>query len=156
MGDEPDPFPRYNNVATAASIAGKVRADLMLGLGTAYRPIYCDTDSLFIDDDALAMFQTGENLGQWRHEFTFEKLWIGGKKLYVGYGYDPHVFPRKYEWKTASKNIRLSAGKLRQICSGRRVTKQTQAAPTFSMFQAPSFLARRITRAQEHQLSVTP
>lgn len=152
-GDQPDPILRYNNVATAASISGQVRAVLLRGLAQSVSPLYCDTDSLFVNDDALEMFERGTGLGQWRHDFTFEKLWIGGKKLYVGWGYDPAITPRKYEWKTASKNIRLSAGKLRQICSGRSV-RQVQAAPTFSLFNAPTFTGRRIARAREAQISV--
>jgi hypothetical protein len=47
------PSPRrggFYNIATAASITGAARANLLRNLSLSDRPIYCDTDSIICED----------------------------------------------------------------------------------------------------------
>jgi DNA polymerase elongation subunit (family B) len=72
---------RFRNVATAASITGAARADLLRTIHKAVDPIYCDTDSV-ICRELLDSDLHGSRLGAWDLEDTFLRVIIAGKKLY--------------------------------------------------------------------------
>lgn len=78
----PGKFGSFKNVATAASITGAARAQLLRGIALSQRPFYCDTDSIIctgrgnLDCDEKA-------LGKWKLEVTGNRLAIAGKKMYV-------------------------------------------------------------------------
>lgn len=132
----------FRNVAIAASITGKVRATLMHAIhhGNA---VYCDTDSVFVPAGTTGI-PTGNGLGQWKHEFTFRHLWIGGRKLYAGQGRDPTksvLSPLK--WKTAAKGARLSPDDIVKVCEG-KVVESRFAAPSFSLLAGTRFIARKV------------
>lgn len=80
--ERPQPFLRFRNVATAASITGAARAKLLEAIQLANDPIYCDTDSLVcrgfsnVELDATA-------LGAWKQECAIDDILIAGKKLYA-------------------------------------------------------------------------
>lgn len=132
----------FRNVAIAASITGKVRATLMeaIHLGGA---VYCDTDSVFVPAGTKTI-TPGDGLGQWKHEFTFRELWIGGRKLYAGRGRDPSksiLSPLK--WKTAAKGARMRPEDIVKVCQGNTVESRF-AAPSFSLLAGTRFISRKV------------
>jgi hypothetical protein len=72
---------RFNNVGTAASITGYVRAKLLHAIANAESPLYCDTDSLCCLSLANTPFHATE-LGAWKPEAEFSEVLIAGKKIY--------------------------------------------------------------------------
>lgn len=131
----------FRNVAIAASITGKVRATLMEAIHKG-RAVYCDTDSVFVPAGTQGI-ETGAGLGQWKHEFTFRELHIGGRKLYAGRGRDPAKPQAPLKWKTAAKGVRMSARDIVEVCKGKVVTSRF-AAPSFSLLAGTRFIARRV------------
>lgn len=132
----------FRNVCIAASITGKVRATLMEAIhkGSA---VYCDTDSVFVPAGTQGI-TTGPELGQWKHEFTFRELHIGGRKLYAGRGRDPSKpLTSPLKWKTAAKGARMSPQDIVNVCAGKTVTTRF-AAPSFSLLAGTRFVSRRI------------
>jgi DNA polymerase type B, organellar and viral len=149
---------RYYNVATGASITGYARAKLWRGICSALRPIYCDTDAITCEQPG-ADIDIGDNLGQWKHEGDFDKLGIGGKKLYVmrgakGWWTDENgktIYSKKKPAKgirlyaIASKGARLSERDLWRVARGQTVT-YTAGSPTFSVKKPQSFVVRKIRK----------
>lgn len=136
---------RYYNVATGASITGYVRAMLWRAICSSEGVIYCDTDSIAVRrrGDAVVL---GKALGLWKHEGTFDRAGIAGKKLYImrgaaGWyvdengetlyqsGRQPDGCSRLY--KTASKGAKLTHAQLWHVAKGGNV-KFVPEAPTFS------------------------
>lgn len=130
---------RYYNIATSASITGFVRAMLWRALSSSSGLLYCDTDSIAVERKGAGV-KLGGALGQWKHEGTFDKAGIAGKKLYIFRG-----IPQggKREYKTASKGARLTNAQLWAVAKGREV-EYTPDAPTFSPRKSPVFTTRRI------------
>jgi DNA polymerase elongation subunit (family B) len=79
---KPSPGRRFNNVGTASSITGAARAVLLDAMQRAREPIYCDTDSL-ICRDLVGVDLDVSKLGAWKHEATFDRVIIAGRKLYA-------------------------------------------------------------------------
>jgi hypothetical protein len=146
---------KFVNVATAASITGFVRAKLLRAKHQAGGAVYCDTDSLILKN--LKGLKFGQKLGDWKLELTCDSavkkgqrravehdsgLWIGGKKLYAGYGRDPEG---KWKWKKASKGVNLSAERIVAVARGEKQT-MTFNAPTYSLFTRPKFVTRQISK----------
>lgn len=133
---------RYYNVATAASITGYVRAYLWRAIVSTGLDniLYCDTDSI-ATLSAGNELDTGDRLGQWKHEGEFDKAGIAGKKLYIFQGKQKGSKARKY--KTASKGVRLSNAELWKVAGGGEVIYSPEN-PTFSVHHAPRFTARKI------------
>lgn len=155
--DEPRPM-RFNNVCTAASITGCVRAFLMRSMHRCGGVLYCDTDSVFARD--ISSLDLGEGLGQWKLEKEFDGVWIAGKKLYAGRAInwqelekqiaaesDPKKAAklRKELWKTASKGVRLSPEQICRVAEGEAQTYEFDA-PNYSLFSAPGFTKRTVNR----------
>ena len=79
---KPSPGRRFNNVGTAASITGAARSILLEAIQLSREPIYCDTDSL-ICREFSGMIPDVAKLGAWKHEATFDRVIIAGRKLYA-------------------------------------------------------------------------
>lgn len=132
----------FRNVAIAASITGKVRATLMRAIHQG-NAVYCDTDSVFVPAGTITI-KPGQGLGEWKHEFTFRDLWIGGRKLYAGKGRDPSKSPdTPLKWKTAAKGARLTPKDIVEVCEG-KVVESRFAAPSFSLLAGTRFISRKV------------
>ncbi len=120
------PAPRRNgfyNVATAASITGAARANLLLAIAQAERPIYCDTDSIICES------WNGEThdreLGGWKVEAQGDIAAIAGKKLYA-------VFNDGVSIKKASKGCQLTPAEIMSVCNGEEIMYKNPV-PAFSL-----------------------
>jgi hypothetical protein len=130
------PSERLLNVATAASITGAARAELIYALAGASGVAYCDTDSVICS--GLSGVSLGETqLGAWKTEAAGDALYIAGPKLYVLLDtgrYGP--LPKRVSWeqyqcvKLASKGVRVRARDIISVCEGERIAT-VPAAPTF-------------------------
>jgi hypothetical protein len=106
------PSPRrggFYNIATAASITGAARANLLRNLALSDRPIYCDTDSIICEAFGGNLHDT--ELGGWKLEADGNLAAIAGKKLYAIYD-DEKVL------KKASKGCKLEGQEIIDICNG--------------------------------------
>lgn len=131
---------RYYNVATGASVTGFVRAMLWRAICSSTGVLYCDTDSIAVEAKGAAV-TLGNALGQWKHEGTFDRAGIAGKKLYIFRGVPDQKGVRKY--KVASKGARLTHSQLWAVARGDEVNYVPEV-PTFSPQKAPHFVVRRI------------
>lgn len=110
--DLPDVQKRFYNVATAASVTGYVRAYLFRALHACHGPLYCDTDSIAARDCSGLAY--GTELGKWKHEGSFDRYAIAGKKLYAFHQagtdapYDPELPEKDRSWKIAAKGIKIT------------------------------------------------
>ena len=125
---------RFFNVATAASITGRVRAYLLESLHAVTRPVYCDTDSI-IAVEASNLTQS-DTLGDWSVEARPDRLAIAGKKLYAAWQAGNVV-------KLASKGVRLSADEIEKVARGQTVSYNS-LAPTFSIGRGRFITSRTI------------
>jgi hypothetical protein len=71
----------FRNVATAASITGAARAQLLDGLCRSENIVYCDTDSIICGTSHVEI--NDKLLGHWKNEGAGNEILIGGKKLYA-------------------------------------------------------------------------
>lgn len=121
----------FKNVATAASITGAARAELLKGIRKATGVIYCDTDSLMCSDFKGEMHPS--ELGKWAIEAEYHLAAIAGKKLYALFSPEPPEKPvdkdddgviddprlgRLYCIKKASKGAHLTAYQIYRIAQG--------------------------------------
>jgi len=144
-GPHSNKIPRYNNVAIAASVTGFVRARMMAAIHEC-GAVYADTDSVFIPEGRAGSLKVGSGLGDWKHEFTFDELWLGGKKLYAGKGTEPGSDAVK--WKTASKGVRLLPDEIVRVCEGETMRSNFDA-PTFSLSSRTRFVSRRVKMPED-------
>lgn len=141
---KPSPGRRFNNVGTAASITGAARAVLLDAKTNAREPVYCDTDSLICRD-----LNTGDvdpaRLGAWKHEATFDRVIIAGRKLYAcevqGYP-DGHEKRLKLRSKGAPQGS-LTWQSYEQMLDG-AIIDTINKAPTISKTGHQDYLRRRI------------
>ncbi len=96
------------NVATAASITGAARAELMMAMATAERPVYCDTDAVIAR--AIDRPVSGE-IGAWKIEADADRVAIAGKKLYAMWKGEAVV-------KMACRGARLSGDQIARVARG--------------------------------------
>jgi hypothetical protein len=137
------PNPRrsgFYNIATAASITGAARANLLRTISICQRPIYCDTDSVLCE-----RFNGKEEptiLGGWKLEATGDTAAIAGKKLYA-------LFDSGEAIKKASKGVNLSPAEIMRVCAGEEITYENPV-PTFRLGRdladmgETDFITRRI------------
>jgi hypothetical protein len=149
---------RFYNVATGASITGYVRAMMWRAVCSSKRPIYMDTDALLCEE-AGATIEIGKGLGQWKYEGAFDRVGIGGKKLYIMRGADGWWIDEKGEqvfnvvkpegatryYATASKGAKLTHAQLWRVASGKTVNYESES-PTFSVKKPQSFTKRKIRK----------
>lgn len=129
---------RYYNVATAASITGKVRAFLWRSICLSSGVVYADTDSLICRNSQVSI---SDRLGDWKHEGTASDAWIAGKKLYYLAG----RFDKGSTHKSASKGVRLSVQEIQRVAMGDSVTFVPDA-PTFRLRGEPVFTSRTVRK----------
>lgn len=137
------PSPRkggFYNVATAASITGAARANLLRNLSLATRPVYCDTDSIICESF------TGElddgKLGYWALEATGDRVAIAGKKLYTLFN-EADLRNTGKAIKKASKGVTLSPDEIVRVCNGHEVIYENPV-PNFKLDGSAVFVTRRI------------
>lgn len=131
----PNPRKRgYLNVATAASITGASRANLLRNLALAKRPIYCDTDSIICEDFAGSL--DDKALGGWKLEGEGDLAAIGGKKTYA-------LFSNGELIKKASKGVTLSGDEIRAVCRGETI-RYDNPVPKFNLDGSADFISRNI------------
>jgi hypothetical protein len=132
--ERPNPHKRgFYNVATAASITGAARANLLTNLSYAKRPIYCDTDSIICEEFGGEITEAGI-LGGWKLEGEGTMAAIAGKKLYA-------LFNEGETLKKASKGCDLTAQEIIEVCQGNEILYRNPV-PAFS-------LARRSRHSRE-------
>jgi hypothetical protein len=140
----PQPIERhwYYNIATAASITGFVRAQLMQDLETAGNLIYCDTDS--IAAKSVTGLEMGGNLGQWKIELECDAYAIAGKKMYAFRSSSDLYNVPKGEYKIACKGVDLSADEIIRVARGETFLFEPDV-PTYSITRpAPVLINRAI------------
>lgn len=133
------PSPRrtgFYNVATAASITGAARANLLRNLALSTRPVYCDTDSILCEAFRGDLNET--ELGGWKLEATGDTAAIAGKKLYA-------LFDQEEVLKKASKGVNLTALDIMEVCKGREITYENPV-PNFQLDGSAKFVTRRINK----------
>lgn len=137
------PSPRkggFYNVATAASITGAARANLLRNLSLAKRPIYCDTDSIICEGFRGELHDT--ELGYWALEATGDRVAVAGKKLYTLYN-QAELRDTGNAIKKASKGVRLTAEEIISVCGGHTVVYENPV-PKFNLDGTADFITRRI------------
>jgi len=115
---------RYN-IATAASITGGARAQLLRGLNDTARPLYCDTDSIISRDDTRPSKNSRE-LGVWRLECRARKLAMVRRKVYALFD------ARGTCVKKANAGCVLSEQEILRAAGGEKIVK-LDLAPTFNL-----------------------
>ena len=131
----------YFNVATAASITGGARANLLAGITNAHRPIYCDTDSILCE--SLSANIDSKKLGAWKLEFEGDQIAVAGKKMYAVMGKDDNG--ETVCLKKASKGTILSPLSIFMLARGDTVETKNDA-PTFKLDGRHTFIKRNIKR----------
>lgn len=143
---------RFYNVATSASITGFVRAYLWRHILKTTRPLYCDTDSITASD--FNGFSMGHELGEWKQEGTYDRVCIGGKKLYAMH--KKGKLNTEADWKIASKGIRADHQMVIDVCAGNEV-EYLPKVPTYSVLRAePLFIPRVVRRTDRDVREVPP
>lgn len=123
----------FRDVSVAASITSASRAQMLIGLQKATRPIYCDTDSVICESFAGEVSKTV--LGAWKEEKGAKMCAIAGKKVYALYDrLDRPV-------KVVSKGGDLDLRQVVKVAGGGRVTYKRDA-PTFSLRGDVTFIKR--------------
>jgi len=138
------PSPRrtgFYNVATAASITGAARANLLRNLSLATRPVYCDTDSIVCE--AFGGDLDDKALGGWKLEAEFDTIAIAGKKLYACFDGGEPFCDAKGEYKKASKGVALSPEEIMAVCKGQQITYENPV-PNFALDGSAEFVTRNI------------
>lgn len=132
----------FFNVATAASITSAARAQLLRGIQSSIRPLYCDTDSIICEqletDKGNGIFLDAITLGAWDIEAEGDTICIAGKKLYA-------IFKDGKEVKKASKGVKLSADEIRRVSEG-EVIEYAHPVPKFGLDGSAKFTVRKIKR----------
>jgi hypothetical protein len=139
------PSPRkggFINVATAASITGAARANLLRNLALASRPIYCDTDSIICEGFRGEL--NARELGGWKLEATGDRVAIAGKKLYTLYN-SRDLLEQGIAIKKASKGVRLTPQEIIAVCNGQEVVYENPV-PTFNLDGSHDFISRTIRK----------
>ncbi len=132
----------FFDVATGASITGKVRAQLWEAICKSTGVLYVDTDAMLCETSRV---QTGDKLGEWKLEGKVREAAIAGKKLYAvdwGKALDPENPDSRY--KIASKGARLTYPEILALCRGSVIEWQNEA-PTFSL-KGAHFIKRKIRK----------
>lgn len=126
------PSPRrggFYNIATAASITGAARANLLRNLQFAERPIYCDTDSIICEEFHGDLDET--RLGAWKVEAIGDLAAIAGKKLYA-------IFDGDKVLKKASKGCTLTGEQIVEICNGAAILYENRV-PSFHLHEKGNY-----------------
>lgn len=137
------PSPRnggFYNVATAASITGAARANLLRNIALSDRPIYCDTDSILCEGFKGELNET--ELGGWKLEATGDRAAIAGKKLYTLFN-AAEMDETGGAIKKASKGVNLTPREIVSVCRGQEIIYQNPV-PNFKLDGTAEFVTRRV------------
>lgn len=126
----------FYNIATGASITAAARAELLIGLSNATRPIYCDTDSIICESFSGAT--SPSELGWWKLEKTGDRLAVAGKKVYA-------MFLDGKCVKKANKGFKAEPEEIVRIAEGEALTFKNDP-PTFDLKGDAKFIKRTIKR----------
>mgnify|MGYP000873607049 CR=1 FL=1 len=126
----------YFDVACAASITSAARAVLMRAIAGAYRPIYCDTDSLICEGLGAGVPIDRAALGAWKLEEEPDTIYIAGRKLYA-------CFKDGEPVKVASKGAKLSPQEIARLTKGEVIAWESEA-PNFKMDGRTMYVKRNI------------
>jgi len=126
------PWAFYEDVATGASITGAARAELMRGIYHAKNPLYCDTDSIMCEELDCRI---GKELGEWKHECSFDTAAIAGKKMYA-------LIEKKRIVKQASKGVVACASEIYMVADGDEI-EIFNDAPVMRL-KGTKFMSRKI------------
>ena len=129
-------------MATAASITGAARANLLRNLALSKRPIYCDTDSIICEGFRGELDET--RLGGWKLEAEGDRAAIAGKKLYTVFD-SAELKDTGASIKLASKGVRLTPREIVAVCNGDEVTYRNPV-PSFKLDGSAEFITRRINK----------
>jgi hypothetical protein len=127
---------RFNNVAIAASITGRVRATLMEAIHNAVDPIYCDTDSILCRE-LNGVELSSSKLGSWNLEGEFNEVIIAGKKTYIARNTTQDIKPGMYgpikpKTKSAAKGgFGLPWRKYADMIAGEIVTSKAKGVTLY-------------------------
>lgn len=145
--------PLYKNVATGASITGFARAYLLRAIHKIGRGhiIYCDTDSLIVDETAdISCLTIGKEIGDWDLEIAGAPLALfAGKKQYgidkTGRGECHCGHPDKdcERHKVVTKGARMTFRDMEKLIAGETIHYESDA-PTFSIARGVTFVQRNI------------
>jgi hypothetical protein len=124
----------FFDVATAASITGASRAELLRAIAGATRPVYCDTDSLICEDIAADIHAT--KLGAWKIEETADLVAIAGKKMYACRRAGEYV-------KWASKGVKIDPQTILDIAAG-HVHTHMRESPSYTLKRLAHFINRQV------------
>ncbi len=149
------PVPRlgFNNVGTAASITGAVRAVLLDAICRAIDPIYCDTDSI-IARDLPGVPIDKEALGAWDIEDRFSTVLIAGKKLYSTEFSTPRPGPDGQIARYAVKSkgtAGLTWDNMVALLDGAEIPV-TSKGPTLDRYGGQNYLTRTIRATAEQRI----
>lgn len=135
IGEEND-FIKFNNLGTAASITGSVRAKMMESLHKVKEPYYCDTDSILCESVGDVKLTSG--LGGWELDAEVTQAAIAGKKMYA-------LKLKNGDTKIASKGVRFTYSDIVRVAHGEEVLYKSDA-PTFSIKKKTSWTKRRVKK----------
>lgn len=134
----PPEMQRYYNIATAASITGAVRAYLWESICKCDGVFYCDTDSIICEGHTG--LNVTEKLGDWDIEGQGDKIVVAGKKMYAARVCDSKG---NYDWKIASKGVRLDQSEIERVARGETV-EYFNPAPNIKISGHQEFTKRKI------------
>lgn len=137
---------RYYNIATAASITGAARAELMLGMNAAESVHYCDTDSIFVRSHGRLPI-SGENLGEWKVEATADLAAFCGKKLYALFDASGACIKKAHKGIPGARPglQGISGSEIRTIAAGEIPYLQTyNDVPHFKLSGLHGFVKRKV------------
>lgn len=146
----PEEKHRYYNLATGASITGFVRGFLWEAICKSKNPYYCDTDSIISEGFTG---EVGEDLGQWKLEFSGNKIGIAGKKTYAVTDGTPwrstKQEPYKSKgWKTACKGVRFTGPEIMRVAAGEVLTYDKPSPSMGIKAKGAHFISRKIKRQE--------
>jgi hypothetical protein len=128
---------KFANVATAASITGAARSELMRAIHHAVSPIYCDTDSLICLDLPHTELHPSR-LGAWSLEAEFDVVHVAAKKLYAARN------TTTGKTKVRAKGINgLTFDEVADLVNGKTIIK-TLSAPTFKADGTQRYITRTL------------
>ena len=139
--------------ALGDGVGPPVGAELGTWLGSLLGPLLGDKLGSVLGSSLGT--ELGSELGQWEIEYEYDRVIMGGKKLYA-FHHRGQSMTDAAAWKLASKGARLTHEDLIKIAAGKTVTYRS-IAPTFSVAKSqPSFINRDIKQTAEDSRIVPP
>lgn len=143
---------RFNNVATAASITGAARANLLEALQFAKDPIYADTDSIICKGFHEKIYRNGQwqtfpfpldeaQLGALKLEWEASEVGIGGKKLYYALTGEKPIIKAK-----GFNGSDITVDMLRGLINMGDTFTNVSKAPVFKLDGSQNYIERTVRR----------